>query len=470
MTVDREQLEHTDREDRRAAAEALLPELEDAGVTAVALPWVDTSGITRVKTVPLAKLPSAAAWGVGMSPVFDGFLLDDSIVAGRFAGSAVGDLRLHPDLSRLVVLAGQPGWAWAPVDRFTQAGQPHVQCSRSLLRRQVAELADAGFTVRAAFEVEWVVARPDGLPDDPDAFVPALSGPAYGMTRLAEVSDYARDLMDALAEQGVVVDQFHPEYAGGQLEISVGALDPVGAADTALLVRNTITAVSAQHGLRVSFSPKVTADGVGNGGHVHLSLWRDDENLMSGGDGTFGLTADGEAFTAGLLAHLPGLLAVGAPSVASYLRLVPSHWAGAFAAWGLENREAALRFVTGPDGNRQSSANVEVKSFDLAANPYLLMAGCLAAGLAGVRAGSTLPDPVGVDPASLSDEGRREAGIRALPATLAEAVAAFESDEVLAAAFGEELAATVVDVRNGEIALFEGTSPEGICRAVRWKH
>jgi len=465
-----DQLDQHTRDERRATAEGLLPDLEDAGVVGVALPWVDTSGITRVKTVPLAKLPSAAAWGVGMSPVFDGFLLDDSIVAGRFAGSAIGDLRLHPDLSRLTLLAGQPGWAWAPVDRYTQAGTPHVQCSRSLLRRLVAELADDGLTVRGAFEIEWVVADPDGLPDDPDAFVPALSGPAYGMTRLAEVSDYARDLLEALAAEGVAVDQFHPEYAGGQLEVSVGPEDPVGAADTALLVRNTITAVSAQHGLRVSFSPKVTADGVGNGGHVHLSLWRDGENLMSGGDGTFGLTAEGEAFTAGLLGHLPGLLAVGAPSVASYLRLVPSHWAGAFAAWGLENREAAVRFVTGPDGNRQSSANVEVKSFDLAANPYLLMAACLAAGRAGLRAGGTLPDPIGVDPASLSEEGRREAGIHPLPATLEEAVRAFEADTALAEAFGEELHATVVDVRRGEIALFENTSPEGICRATRWKH
>jgi len=464
-----DQLEHTTREQRRAAAEALLPELEDAGVAAVALPWVDTSGIARVKTVPLAKLPSAAQWGVGMSPVFDGFLLDDSIVAGRFAGSAIGDLRLHPDLARLVVLAGQPGWAWAPVDRYTQAGVPHVQCSRSLLRRLVDSMDD-DLHVRAAFEVEWVVGRPDGTPEDPDAFVPALTGPAYGMTRLAEVSDYARDLMLALEDQGVAVDQFHPEYAAGQLEISVAALDPVAACDTALLVRHTITAVSAQHGLRVSFSPKVTADGVGNGGHLHLSLNRGEENLMSGGEGTFGLTAEGEAFTAGLLAHLPGLLAVGAPSVASYLRLVPSHWAGAYAAWGLENREAALRFVTGPDGNRQASANVEVKSFDLAANPYLLVAGCLAAGLAGVRAGTRLPDPVGVDPASLSDEGRREAGIRALPASLEEAVRAFESDEVLTEAFGEELAATVADVRRGEIALFEGATPEAVCRAVRWKH
>ncbi len=465
-----DQLEQHTRDERRAEAEGVLPDLADAGVVAVALPWVDTSGITRVKTVPLAKLPSAAAWGVGMSPVFDGFLLDDSIVAGRFAGSAIGDLRLHPDVSRLTVLAGQPGWAWAPVDRYTQAGTPHVQCSRSLLRRVVDELADDGLSVRAAIEIEWVVGDPDGLPDDPDAFVPALSGPAYGMTRLAEVSDYARDLLEALEAQGVAVDQFHPEYAAGQLEVSLGAQDPVSACDTALLVRHTITAVSAQHGLRVSFSPKVTADGVGNGGHVHLSLWRDGENLMSGGDGTFGLTADGEAFTAGLLSHLPGLLAVGAPSVASYLRLVPSHWAGAFAAWGLENREAAIRFVTGPDGNRQASANVEIKSFDLAANPYLLMAGCLAAGRAGVRAGGTLPDPVGVDPASLSEEGRREAGIRALPSSLADAVQAFEQDTVLAEVFGEELHATVVDVRRGEIALFDGVSPQGICRTTRWKH
>jgi glutamine synthetase len=464
-------MELHERDERRAAAEAVLGELTEAGVVGVVLPWVDTSGITRMKSVPLAKLPSAAQWGVGMSPVFDGFLVDDSIVAGTYAGSAVGDLRLHPDLYGLTVLAGQSGWAWAPVDRYTQDGTPHVQCSRSLLRRLVGELADEGLTVRAAFEIEWVIGEAD-LPAgaDPDAFVPAMSGPAYGMTRHIEVSDYARDLLEALADQGVAVDQFHPEYAAGQLEVSVGAQDPVSAADTALLVRNTITAVSLEHGLRASFSPKVTADGVGNGGHVHLSLWRDDENLMSGGPGTFGLTGDGEAFIAGVLRHLPGLLAVGAPSVASYLRLVPSHWAGAFAAWGLENREAAVRFVTGPSGHRQAAANVEVKSFDAAANPYLLMAGLLAAGRAGLRAGATLPDPVGIDPGTLTDEGRREAGIAALPGSLEESVRAFEADEVLTTAYGTELATTIAEVRRGEIALFDGMSPEGITTAVRWRY
>jgi glutamine synthetase len=335
----------------------------------------------------------------------------------------------------------------------------------------VAEFAAEGLTLQSAFEVEWVIGAAD-LPEgtDPDAFVPAISGPAYGLTRHIEVSDYARELLEALADQGVTVEQFHPEYAAGQLEVSVAAQDPVAAADTALLVRSTIKAVSMTHGLRASFSPKVTADGVGNGGHVHLSLWRDGENLMSGGPGTFGLTGEGEAFTAGLLQHLPGLLAVGAPSVASYLRLVPAHWAGAFAAWGLENREAALRFVTGPTGQRRSAANVEVKSFDAAANPYLAMAGLLAAGRAGLRAGATLPDPVGVDPGTLSEEARREAGIAALPASLEEAVAAFETDEELTSVFGTELATTIAEVRRGEIALFEDTSAEGITRAVRWRH
>ncbi|MCU1605983.1 MAG: glnA [Modestobacter sp.] len=459
-----------ERDERRAAAEAAVEELAAIGVVGVVLPWVDTSGITRMKSIPLAKLPSAAAWGVGMSPVFDGFLLDDSIVAGRFAGSAIGDLRLHPDLSRLTLLAGQPGWAWAPVDRYRQDGRPHVQDSRSLLRRLTGELAADGLSVKAAFEIEWVVSQAEGLPDDPDAFVPALTGPAYGLTRLIEVSDYGRDLLEALDAQNVTVGQFHPEYAAGQLEVSVDAEDPVGAADTSLLVRTTIRAISAQHGLRVSFSPKVTADGVGNGGHVHLSLWRDGQNLMSGGPGTFGLTPEGEAFTAGLLHHLPALLAVGAPSVASYLRLVPSHWAGAYAAWGLENRETALRFVTGADGQRQSAANVELKSFDLAANPYLLMAGLLAAGRAGLNAGSTLPEPVGIDPGTLSDEGRREAGIRPLPASLEEAVRVFERDEVLTGVFGEELATTIAEVRRGEVALFDGVSPQGIAKAVRWRH
>ncbi len=458
-------MEIQDRRAREQRASEFLGDLEDAGVHGVALTFVDNSGITRVKTVPVAKLPAAAAWGVGMSPVFDAFRLDDMIMSGTHAGSPVGDLRLHPDVDRLTVLAGQPGWAWAPVDRYDQQGSAHPQCSRLLARRLVDALAEHGLTAQLAFEVEWAVSVGDG-----DDFVAACQGPAYGMTRISELSDYCVDLLTALAAQGVSVDQLHPEYASGQFEVSVAAQNPVDAADTFVLVRETVRAVSLRHGLRASFSPKVLADGVGNGAHVHLSLWSDEVNLMTGGDGQFGLTATGASFCAGILDRLAALLAIGAPSVASYLRLIPSHWAGAFACWGLENRETALRLITGPIGNRDRAANLEVKCLDATANPYLVVAGLLAAGLAGLVEQAALPPSVNADPAALSPQERTDAGIEPLPASLAEAVAAFEKEPAIRAAFGVELATTIIQLRRYEMELFAGSSAEEITALTRWKH
>ncbi|MDG4823945.1 glutamine synthetase family protein [Asanoa sp. WMMD1127] len=452
-------MEASERDSRADRAREAVDRLAADGVDGVALTWVDTSGITRVKAVPLARLPHAAAWGAGAAPVFDTFLVDDGSVLGRFAGGPVGDLRLHPDLDRLVPLAATPGWAWAPAERFDQAGVPHPLDGRWLVRREVGRLGADGIHVRAGFEVEWCVSRGPG-----DAFTPATTGPAYGMIRLVELAPYLREVLAALAAQGVAVEQIHPEYAHGQFEVSVAPEDPLGAADTVVLAQETIRAVSAAHGLRPSFAPKVVAGAVGNGRHVHLSLWRDGASLMSGGGGPLGLDRVGEAFAAGILDRLPALLALGAPSVASYLRLMPSLWAGAYACWGLENREAALRMIAGPN------ANLEVKCVDAAANPYLLLAGLLAAGRAGVAAAARLPDPVPVDPAVLAPGERAERGIERLPESLTAAVVAFEADEVLAAALGPAVIDTVATVRRGEIALFEGADDETVVAATRWRY
>lgn len=454
-----------DEPERRAAAErarGMRPELAARGVRLVAVTWVDNSGITRVKAVPLEKLDSAAAWGIGASPCFDTFLFNDAAVTS----GAVGDLRLHPDVARLTVLSGQPGWAWAPADRYDQDGVVHTGDQRGLAKAAVERLAARGYQARFAFEVEWVV----GEDSASSAFVPAVRGPAYGNARLVSRSDYVRDVAVALAEQGLSVDQIHPEYSPGQFEVSVGAAAPVDAADDYVLVRETIRAISARHGLRVSFSPKVVAEGVGNGGHVHLSLWEGERNLFAGGEARFGLTTRAESFTAGILDRLPALLAIGAPSVISYLRLIPQHWAGAFAVWGLENREAALRLVAGPAGSRSWAANLEVKCFDQTANPYLVVAGLIFAGLAGLEESSRLPEPVDVDPALLSDEDRERMGIRRLPGSLGEATDLFESDVVLTGAFGKQLVDAVVAVRRGEIAHFGGASAEQIVSELRWVH
>jgi glutamine synthetase len=430
-------------------------ELAAAGVQGVVLSWVDTVGVNRVKAVPLAKLPPAVAWGVGMSPVFDTFLADDSITSSEHLGGPDGDLRLVPDLDRLTVLAGQPGWAWAPVDRMTQDGAPWVACGRSLLRRMVRRAAADGITYQAAIEIEFALGRGDAPAGD---FVPACEGPAYGMTRLVEQSDFCAALLAALAAQGVDVDQVHPEYAAGQYEISVGALDPVGAADRSVLVRQTIRALAQRHGLRVSFSPAVVAGGVGNGGHVHLSAWQGGVNLQAGGAGPYGMTPIAERFVAGLVAALPGLAAVAAPSPASYLRWQPSRWAGIFAGWGHETRETAVRLVTG----------MEVKCADLAANPYLLLAGLVGAGREGVATGAALGPEVTGDPARFSAAELAERGIRRLPASLADAVREFESSPLGTAVYGEVLAGAITAVRRGELARTEGWAPDRIAQAYRW--
>jgi glutamine synthetase len=454
-----------EREARAAQAEQLVRTLVERDIEMVATTFVDNAGITRVKSVPLRRLPQLAAWGVGASTSFDYFRFDDWLAAPPGGTAPVGDLRVIPDLRRVVPLAAQPGWAWAPGDRYRQDGEPHERCNRLLLQRLVNAAAMDGLEIKAAIEIEWVVSAGDG-----DDFVSAAGGPAYGMSRLIGVSDYARDVIDALSAEGIRVEQFHPEYAAGQLEVSVAAESPVEAADTSVLVRSTIRAVGRRYNYRTSFSPKVEAEGVGNGGHVHLSVWRDQQNLMAGGNGPSGLTQVGEAFAAGILDRLPALLALGSPSVVSYLRLVPSHWAGVFACWGLENREAALRMITGSAGSTDWAANLEVKCVDLTANPYLLLAGLLAAGCAGVAGGARLPEPVDMDPAALPPEELEKRGIRRLPTSLRESTDALAADSGLRDALGATLVESVIAVRESEIEEFAEASAHEVVRVFRWTH
>lgn len=453
----------TNPAEQAVRAEQIAGQLRDDGVRGVVLSYVDTAGLTRIKTVPVARLARAARWGVGMSTVFDVFLSNDLMTSTAELGSPDGDLRLVPDLDRLVTLAAQPGWAWAPVDRYTQAGEVWAACQRSFARKMVDAAAAAGLTFQMAIEVEWALGRGDA-----DGFVPACTGPAYGMTRLIELSDYVRDLLAALEDQGIQVDQVHPEYSDGQFEVSVAATDPVSAADDSVLVRQTVRALSQRHGLRASFAPSVVAGHVGNGGHVHLSAWQDGRNLYAGGTGPFGMTGAGEAIAAGILGQLPALLAIGSPSPASYLRLVPSHWAGVFACWGHETRETALRFVRGNAGWEPSAANFEVKCFDLAANPYLVVGALVAAGLDGLRQQRRLPQPVTGDPARFSGDELAARDICRLPTTLDEAIAALSADGTLRTALGDTLTDAVLAVRRAEAERFRDASPEDVAAALRW--
>ncbi|HTI27553.1 MAG TPA: glutamine synthetase family protein [Kutzneria sp.] len=437
--------------------EPLVERLRAQDVEVVALSFVDNAGIARVKTVPLAKLAAAARSGIGASPCFETFCFDDIMVQGRFLGGPDGDLRLVPDLARIVPLAAQTGWAWVPADKFHQEGDRFEACQRAFAAAQVEAAAARGLELRMAFETEWALLTPAGDP--------VFDGPAYGSIRLEQIADYSRELLAVLRAQDVDVEQFHPEYAAGQLEVSVEHNDPVGAADDVLLVRHTIRRVSHLHGWRSSFAPVLTPDAVGSGAHLHLSV----VDQFSGGSGPFGLPPVGEAFLAGVLRELPALVAVGAGNPASFLRAAPSRWAGVWQAWGRETREAAIRFITGVTGLGATAANAEVKCFDATANPYLVVGSVIAAGLAGVDEGLRLPPPITGDPANLEESVRIAAGVQRLPESPAAAANAFATSNVLAAAMGEVLHDSVLTVRRGEAHRFADASPAELAALTRWR-
>jgi glutamine synthetase len=232
-----------------------------------------------------------------------------------------------------------------------------------------------------------------------------------------------------------------------------------------VLVKLVISAVTAEHGWRAAFAPAVLTGNVGNGGHLHVSFWSDGENLMADGPGRHGLTERGESMAATLLDSLPALLAIGAPSPGSYLRLQPSVWAGAFQVWGAENREAALRLIEAGPGD-PGAANLELKCFDNSANPYLVAGAVLAVALAGVDRKATLPDEVSGDPASPASPQAGQA--RRLPGSLAETAAALAASDDLRAALGDELLDGFLAARRAEIQLAAGKSGEEIIAQSRW--
>ena len=156
--------------------------------------------------------------------------------------------------------------------------------------------------------------------------------------------------------------------------------------------------------------------------------------------------------------------------MASYLRLVPQHWAGAYRCWGLENREAALRMVTGSAGSEDWAANLEVKCVDLHANPYLLLAGLLAAGVAGIDAGPPCPSRSTSTPPRWATTTRRAAGSTGCRTTLRRVARRVLADEVLTGGAGPALVEAISAVRESEIELFAGASPEEVAAATRWAH
>jgi glutamine synthetase len=439
-------------------AAAAIAQLEADGVATLIGTVVNPAGLTHAKTVPLRRMGAFADPGLGASPVWHVFAIDQTGIVFGDAIGVVGDQRIRIDLSSLRILGD--GLAWAPGAFFNQDGSPDPYCSRGALRRVQDRLSDAGIETVVGHEMEFVLVGPDG------SALPSHLWAQYGLAGVLEFEGFVRDVTDAASGSGVAVEQFHPEYGRNQFEISLSPQSPVAAADQLVLMRIIIGRVARRYGLRVSLSPVPVAGSVGSGSHQHFSMTRGETPLFSDGDGVRGMTSDGESAVAGLLSGLPEAQGVLCGSVVSGLRMQPGHWSGAYVCWGTENREAAVRYLIGGPSNPHG-ANVEVKVIDPSANPYLATAAILGLALDGIDRKLALPPETTVDPATLTDDERKQAGMVLLPSSQVEALEALDQSSLLRRILGDETVDAVVAVRRYEHENYGDLPPEELAEKFR---
>jgi len=431
------------------ASEAeLIAEARERGVRFVRFVYCDPSGVIRAKQVHVDRLEGKAISGIGLTRAQNAVNLFEDL-ADVEGLAPVGEIRLLPDLSTFTVLPWTGGRSAALlVDQVDHDMTDWGCCPRSFLRRVVAEAAEVGIRVKAAFETEFYLAKATD-----EGYEPFNNGPCYSTAGLDRAIDVMSDISEALVAQGIVVEQVINEYGAGQQEISIRYADALDAADNHLRLRDTVRGVAeAGHGLTAMFGPKPFPDQVGSGAHLHFSLWdlAGERNLTHDASREGGLSDLGASFLAGILANLEGLVALTCPSYLSYARLAPGMWAGSTVSWGFDNREATIRVASPFRGHEEESTNAELKAVDSSCNPHIALGGVILAGLDGVRRGLSLPAPARVDPAKLDDEQARECGIRSLPGSLMEALTALRHNEVLTTGLGPMLTRTLLATRERE--------------------
>lgn len=436
---------------------------DEADVELVRFVFVNNSGVPRGRVVDVDGLESAFESGVNVTRAMQSFNALDRLASDGSYGP-VGEVRVTPDPDTFTVLPYDDRAAIALADLRDLDGEPWAAGPRAQLRRYLDEVTDRGFEPAASFESEFYYLRET---EDGD-LEPFDDTTCFSTAGMRSAHDVILDTVDALDEQGLNLSAYYPEYGPGQQELVVDHDTGVSAADNYVLFKETVDAVANDHGLETSFRPKPFPELPGTGCHVHLSLWEGDDNAFydpdadghsGNADGHYPLSETGRHFVGGLLEHAPALVALTAPTVESYDRLAPGMWASAFACWGYDNREAAVRVPSVDAEAPEATTRFEFKPADNTTNPYLALLGLLAAGLDGVDRELDPGEPLDCDPSALSDEERADRDIERLPSTLAEAVDALEADDVLREAMGDALFESYVEVKRSEWA--QSTDDEG---------
>jgi glutamine synthetase len=428
----------------------IVARAQERGVQLVRFLYCDNGGVIRGKSTHAGQLARRMQSGIGLVKGMQSFTSLDTLAPDATYGP-VGEIRLVPDPDTFVVLPYAPRSGQMVVNMVELDHSPWALDPRWFLQRMIVRASEAGLAFDAAFENEFYLAIKTA-----DGYQPVDRSLCFSAIGMESTEEVIQDIIAALTDQGLTVELSHPELGWGQQELSIRHARALSAADNQITYRQTVRAVASQHGLVASLAPKPFADQAGSGAHLHWSIWDRDHkiNRLADPSGKDGLSPLARNVIAGLISHLPGLLGLTTPSVNSFRRLQPHYWSSAYTAWGIENREAAVRVPSRYWDDEAGSTNLELKASDASANPYISLGGVIAAALDGIERGLDPGEPTNEDPGDLTEGERASRGIRRFPETAGEALDELEKDAVLMSALGEPLGKEYLKVRRAEAAAY----------------
>jgi glutamine synthetase type III len=387
------------------------------GIKYFLLSYTDLFGQQRAKLVPAAAIGGMQKSGAG----FAGFAtwLDMT--------PADPDVFAKPDPDSLIQLPWKPEVGWLAADLWMD-GQPVAHAPRNVLKDQIARAAEQGYQMKTGVECEFFLIATDGSSVSDSADTQAK--PCYDQQALMRRYDIITEICDCMLALGWQPYQNDHEDANGQFEMNWLYDDALITADRHAFFKYMVKAIAEKHGLRATFMPKPFSQLTGNGCHMHVSVWRGDENLFVSNEPDE-LSPLGRAFMAGVLNSAEALAAILNPTVNSYKRINAirttsgATWSPTSITWTGNNRTHMIRV---PEGDR-----FELRLGDGAANPYLMAAAVLAAGLDGV---ANERDPGTRLDINMYTHGHTVTGVRTLPLNLLDALRALESSRIMGDGLG----------------------------------
>ena len=412
--------------------------VEEEDVEFIRLQFTDIFGILKNIAITSSQLEKA----LDNKCMFDG-----SSVEG-FVRIEESDMYLYPDYDTFEIFPWRPQQgkvARLICDVYTPDGKPFEGDPRWILKKTIKEANDLGYRFDVGPECEFFLFHTDdnGLPT-------TLSHEKAGYFDLGPNDlgeNIRRDMVLTLEDMGFEIEASHHEVAPAQHEIDFKYDEALKTADNIQTFKMTVKTIAKRHGLYATFMPKPKFGISGSGMHINMSLATEEgKNIFADENGKIGLSDDAYHFIAGIIKHARGMSAITNPLVNSYKRLVPGYEAPVYIAWSAKNRSPLIRIPA----SRGNGTRVELRNPDPTANPYLVLALCLAAGLDGIKNKIEVPESVDCNIYEMTPGERRAAGIENMPADLKEAVDCLVADEFLCSVLGEHITTKYVEAKMKE--------------------